>query len=295
VNLRVRVAEIDRTITRELGINWQALGSPGKFQFGLFTGLGASGALSAITPSTSSSLLATPFQLGAGYKSGPWDINSVIDALAEDQLVTILAEPNLTALSGQTASFLAGGEFPVPVAAQNGSTGVTISISFKQYGVSLSFVPTVLGPDLINLKVEPEVSSLSTQGAISVPTDGGTLTIPALTVRRAQTTVELGSGQSFAIAGLLEHTTSQQLQGLPGLGQIPVLGPLFRSTQFQRGETELVIIVTPYLVKPASSPALLAAPTDHFHPATDLDRLLLGHTLATPPGEHRLDAGFVVQ
>lgn len=295
VNLRVRVAEIDRQITRELGINWQAIGQQGNFRFGLFTGAAVSGAVSALAPISNSFLPVPPFSVGAGYQSGGWNVNAVIDALAQDQLVTILAEPNLTALSGQTASFLAGGEFPVPVPQSSNGGGTTITIEYKQYGVSLAFVPTVLGPNLINLKVAPEVSQLSTQGAISVPVGNGTLTVPALTVRRAQTTVELGSGQSFAIGGLLEHSTTQALQSLPGIGEIPVLGALFRSTAFQRGETELVIIVTPYLVKPAASPAMLAAPTDGFHPATDLDRFLFGHTLATGPGEHPVPAGFSVE
>src|SRR5262249_32876931 len=151
-----------------------------------------------------------PNQLGAGFTSGNklWDVNQVIDALAADQLITILAEPNLTAQSGETASFLAGGEFPIPVGG-NTNNGVTqITIVFKQFGVSLALVPTVLSPSRINLRIRPEVSQLSTEGAINLPIAGGSLTIPALTVRRAETTVELGSGQSFAIAGLLQRTST---------------------------------------------------------------------------------------
>lgn len=296
VNLRVRVAEIDRTITRELGINWQVLGNPGSFQFGLFTGGAVASAISALAPSGSpGGSFPAPFSVGAGIHTARWDVNSIIDALAQDELITILAEPNLTALSGETASFLAGGEFPVPVAAANGSNGTTISVAFKQYGVSLAFVPTVLDSDHINLKVRPEVSSLTSQGSVNVPTGGGTLTIPALTVRRAETTVELGSGQSFAISGLLEHGSNQAIQSLPGIGELPILGALFRSTQFQRNETELVIIITPYLVKAAASPAQLAAPTDGFHPATDLDRVLFGRTLGASPDGRRVNAGFIVE
>src|SRR5262249_34892599 len=154
----------------------------------------------------------------------------------------VLAEPNLTAISGETASFLAGGEFPVPVsqtAATSGTLLPTITIQFKPFGVSLDFVPTVLSSERISLKVRPEVSDLSDRGAI---TTGG-LTIPALSVRRAETTVELGSGESFAIAGLIQNNQNNDISKYPGLGDIPILGTLFRSTRFQRNETELVIIV----------------------------------------------------
>ena len=294
VNVRVRVAEISRQITRELGLNWQALGNGGSFLFGLHTGAAASGAISAVQTLASSGSFPAPFSVGAGFHSSKWDINGIIDALAGDQLITMLAEPNLTAQSGESASFLAGGEFPIPVAASNGANGSTISVEFKQFGVSLTFVPTVLGPDRINLKVRPEVSELSTAGAVSVPIAGGALTIPALTVRRAETTIELGSGQSFAIAGLLQKSSTQVAQTLPGIGEMPVLGALFRSDQFQRNESELVIIVTPYLVRPAASPKAFAAPTDDFRPATDLERLLHGRQIAGHPLPH-LDAGFMVE
>jgi pilus assembly protein CpaC len=235
-----------------------------------------------------------PDQIGAGFTSGRWDVNGIIDALATDQLVTILAEPNLTAQSGEPASFLAGGEFPIPVAGTTSNGGTSISIVFKQYGVSLEVVPTVLSPTRLNLRVRPEVSQLSTTGAVSVPIAGGTLTIPALVVRRAETTVELGSGQSFAIAGLLQKTTTDTSNTVPGIGELPVIGALFRSTNFQRGESELVIIVTPYLVKPAVTPAALQLPTDGYRPATDLDRILLGRQLARPGGAP-LDAGFILK
>ena len=155
-------------------------------------------------------------------------------------------------------------------------------------------MPTVLSPTRLNLRVRPEVSQLSTTGAVSVPIAGGTLTIPALTVRRAETTVELGSGQSFAIAGLLQKTTTDETSALPGIGELPVIGALFKSNNFQRGESELVIIVTPYLVKPAANPASLQLPTDGFKPATDLDRILLGRQIAQPGGAP-LDAGFILK
>ena len=301
VNVRVRIAEINRTITRQLGFNWQALGANGNnWRFGLLTGAATGGVISPLLPlglTPFQNAPAVPNQLGAGFQSGNghWDVNTVIDALAADQLITILAEPNLTAESGETASFLAGGEFPIPVSGTTSNGNTTITVEFKQFGVSLAVIPTVLSPSRLNLRVRPEVSELSNTGAVSVPIQGGTLTIPALTVRRAETTVELGSGQSFAIAGLLQRATTDVTTGLPGIGEVPVIGALFKSNNFQRGESELVIIVTPYLVKPAPSAQALRAPTDGFHPATDLDRVLLGHQLAPGPGATPLDAGFILK
>jgi pilus assembly protein CpaC len=301
VNVRVRIAEIDRNVTRQLGFNWQALGNSNSWRFGLRTGAAATAAI--ITPLlplglTPLSGAPSPNQLGAGFTSGngSWDVNGIVDALAADQLITILAEPNLTAQSGETASFLAGGEFPIPVAGNTSNGSTTVTVEFKQFGISLAVVPTVLSPTRINLRVRPEVSQLSNNGAVSVPISGGTLTIPALTVRRAETTVELGSGQSFAIAGLLERTSTDVTNALPGIGEIPVIGALFKSNDFQRGESELVIIVTPYLVRPAVSTAQLSAPTDGFRPATDLDRVLYGRQLAPQaPGAPPLNAGFILK
>ena len=291
VNVRVRVAEISRQITRELGFNWQALGRAGSFVLGLRTGSSATTVTNAITGGAISS------GYGAGVSTGKLDINSVIDALAADQLITILAEPNLTAQSGETASFLAGGEFPVPTGTSGSSN--TITVEFKQFGVSLSFVPTVLGPDRLNLRIRPEVSQLSTTGSVTLPLATGSVTIPALQVRRAETTVELGTGQSFAIAGLLQRNTTQSGSSILGLGDLPVIGPLFRSDSFQRNETELVIIVTPYLVQPISDPNRVAAPTDGFQPAVDLDRIIYRRQLARgapmPQLRSRPDAGFIVQ
>jgi pilus assembly protein CpaC len=305
VNVRVRIAEIDRTITRQLGFNWQALGNNG-FRFGLLTNAAAATTptllsvptvgfpASTFNPLQALGLTSAPSQIGAGFTSGNWDVNAIIDALATDQLVTILAEPNLTAQSGEPASFLAGGEFPIPVAGNTSNGTTTITVEFKQYGVSLEVVPTVLSPGRLNLRVRPEVSQLSTTGAVSVPIAGGTLTIPALTVRRAETTVELGSGQSFAIAGLLQKNTMDTTNTVPGIGELPVLGALFKSTNFQRGESELVIIVTPYLVKPVANPESFQLPTDGYRPATDLDHILLGRQIARPSGAP-LDAGFILK
>jgi pilus assembly protein CpaC len=297
VNLRVRVAEVSRQITRELGFNWQALASDGtNFLIGLRTG-NAGTVLNAITGGVASLTDQGVGRVGAQFRSSRFDINSVVDALATDQLITILAEPNLTAQSGEVASFLAGGEFPVPVAASNSNNSITIE--FKQFGVSLAFVPTVMGPDRLNLRVRPEVSELSDNGAISLPLSSGVVRIPALTVRRAETSVELGSGQSFAIAGLLQRSSTGNNTGLYGLGDVPVLGALFRSDRFRRSETELVIIITPYLVRPVSDPRALAAPTDNVRPASDLDRILYRRQLArggpAEPLRARFDAGFLVE
>jgi pilus assembly protein CpaC len=295
----VRVAEMDRKLTRNLGFNWKAIGQIGHLSLGFLS----SGALAAAAtgfpptlPTGSSTNL-----IGGGYKNGGIDINGVIDALAEDNLITVLAEPNLTTQSGEPASFLAGGEFPVPIAS-GGSNAP--GVEFKQFGVSLAFVPTVLSPGRISMRIRPEVSQRDDANGIEI---NGSL-VPSVTTRRAETTVELGSGQSFAIAGLLERRVVNSLSTLPWIGEIPVLGALFRSTQFQREETEVVIIVTPYIVQPVGNAAQLRLPTDGFQPATDLGRLLYGQHVRTPdasgPGAQgvgargagaTLDAGFILK
>ena len=264
VNLRVKVAEIDRQLLKSLGVNWTT--SPNsRFQF------------STNNPTTGGQIPTFAQNLiGFAFGSRTQPINVVLDALAQENLVTVLAEPNLTAVSGQTASFLAGGEFPVPVAGSTatGTGGVpTITIEFKKFGVSLDFTPTIIDANHVSLRVRPEVSQLSTTGQVSVPLSStATVNIPALTVRRAETTVELGSGESFAMAGLLENQGQTNISKLPWLGDIPVLGQLFRSQQFQRNETELVIIVTPYLVRPTST--RVAAPTDGLIPRHDAEQII---------------------
>jgi pilus assembly protein CpaC len=185
-----------------------------------------------------------------------------LDIAADDGLATILAEPNLTALSGETASFLAGGEFPIPVSQSLGA----VTIEYKQYGVGLAFTPIVLADGRISMRVRPEVSQLSDAGSVKL----NGFTVPALTTRRAETTVELGSGQSFMIAGLLQNTANNSVDKAPFLGDLPILGALFRSTHFQRQETELVVIVTPYLVRPVSGQ--LATPTDGLRVPGDATR-----------------------
>ncbi len=236
-----------------------------------------------------------PNQVSVSYGNS---FDSILDLLASDGLITMLAEPNLTARSGETASFLAGGEFPVPVAASANSN--TITVAFKQYGVSLTFVPTVLSSNRISMRVRPEVSELTNTGAVSVQISStASVTIPALTVRRAETTVELGSGQSFAIAGLLQNSVNSNAQGLPYLGELPILGPLFKSDLFQHNESELVIVVTPYLVRPVNLVSAVHVPTDGFLPANDFDRAFLLRQRArggVPPGEPGAlgDAGFLL-
>jgi pilus assembly protein CpaC len=266
INLRVRIAEVQRSVIKQIGVNWDALLSAGSFTFGLATGnpalgagLGGFGVRNAPTLGTGN-----VDSIVGGLHTDHWNINSVIDALENEGLVTVLAEPNLTAISGETASFLAGGEFPIPISQSNN----TVTVEFKKFGVSLAFTPTLLSNGQITLKVRPEVSQLSTQGEVRF----NGFSIPAITTRRAETTVELGSGQSFAIAGLLQNDINHDVRRLPGLGDLPILGALFRSDSFQRNESELVILVTPYIVRPTSETAM-STPADGLAMPSDVDRL----------------------
>ncbi len=274
VQLRVKVAEVARGVLNEFGINWQdVIANWGKFKFGMLGNRAPFTALPIATNDVSTIFQPTTTVLGQqvnastigfGYVNSKVNLNEAIDLLAQDNLVTILAEPNLVAVSGETASFLAGGEFPYPVPQQLGN----ITIEFKQYGVSLAFTPTVLDGGLITMRVRPEVSELDPSTGIAVSGQ----TVPGILTRRAETTIQLGSGESFAIAGLLKDTVKSQIAGLPGLADLPVLGALFRSNSFQRGESELVIIVTPYLVDPSSGKEMLA-PTDGLNYATFVEQI----------------------
>jgi pilus assembly protein CpaC len=269
VNIRVRVAEMSRTVTKEFGFNWENMFGLGKFALGMSTGhsvLQSAGVFN--TRSTVQGTNSSVNNLSGAYSGGGQDINVLLDALEAQNLVTVLAEPNLSALSGEPASFLAGGEFPIPVPQGNN----TISIDFKKFGVSLNFVATIASGNRINLHVQPEVSELSSSGSIQI---SGT-TVPALTTRRAETTIELSSGQSFAVAGLLQNNINQNINKFPWLGDVPVLGTLFRSTSFQRGETELVIIVTPYIVRPTATANRLLIPTDGYVTPSDERQILNG-------------------
>jgi pilus assembly protein CpaC len=284
ISLRVRIAEMSRSVSRELGVNWTAIQGIGKYAA---IGLATNNPLSATT--------ATPNALAASYIGGNTSISAVIDALAQNNLVHMLAEPNLTTTSGEPASFLVGGEFPIPISQQNNA----ITVVFKQYGVNLAFVPTVMSDGRINIHVRPEVSQLTSQGAVQLSSSNSSISVPALTVRRADTTVEVGSGDSFAIAGLLQDSVTQNVSALPFLGELPVLGALFRSDSFQRNETELVIIVTPFIVRPTRDPAALHRPDENYVPPTDLERILLlrqvGQTTPVQPMRIPGAAGFIVQ
>ncbi|MGF6726301.1 pilus assembly protein CpaC [Paraburkholderia sp. GAS41] len=269
VQLRVRITEVDRNVTQQLGINWQAMGSAvGNFYGGVFSGRPIYNLAQPIVNGTQTSYpvnLATnnAYSLFGAFKTNNVNIQALVDALNQEGLLTVLAEPNLVALSGQTASFLAGGEFPIPVSQTNGA----ISVEFKQFGVKLDFTPTVMNDHRISLKVRPEVSQIDT--SVSVTTGG--ITVPGLSVRRADTTVELGSGQSFAIGGLLQSNTTDIISQIPGVGSIPILGKLFSSSNYQNNKTELVIMVTPYLVEPTDSSKLRTPLESLMSPSSDIE------------------------
>jgi pilus assembly protein CpaC len=272
VMLEVRFVEASRSAGRDLGVNWQSvqqnLIAGGQ---GVGVGVGAAGLVSG----------AAPFGAVVGKLLGNGvQADALLQALETRGVVRRLAEPNLTTLSGDTASFLAGGEFPIPVASNLGA----VTVEFKKYGVGLAFTPTVLADGVINLKIEPEVSQIDPTTTITV----GTITIPALIVRRANTTVELRDGQSFAIAGLLQSINTTDQKQLPWLADVPVLGALARSASYQKKETDLVIIVTPRIVRPARPGDNLRTPLDTTKPANDAEFFLLGQSEITVPMERRL-------
>ena len=276
VMLAVRFAEVARTVVKELGLNTNINSSKIAISSGdaLISGLFA----------------ATSFVTGT---LGPFGaVSFLFDALEERGLVKTLAEPNLIALSGDTASFLAGGEFPVPISRDTDDGGSTITVEFKEFGVALAFTPTVLENGLINIVASPEVSKIDR--ANSVTANG--FQIPGLTTRRAKTTVELRDGQSFAIAGLIQSDFQDTVREVPMLGKVPILSALLRSSDFQRNETELVIIVTPHLVKPAE-PGTLKTPVDNFVLPSDEDRYLHGRVEAktAAPATDKGTAALTVQ
>lgn len=260
VMLQVRIAEVSRGVTKNIGVNLLTNDSTGGFQFGIGQGTGIDVETGAVTIGDIGTVLQ-----GRGNLLG-LDIIGALDLAETNGLSSTLAEPNLVALSGETASFLAGGEFPIPTA--QGINGT--SVEFKPYGVSLAFTPTVLEGGRISMRVRPEVSEISSANAVTL----NGYEVPSLTTRRAETTVELGSGQSFMIAGLLSNTGNNSVDKAPFLGSLPILGALFRSNNFRRNQTELVIVVTPYLVRPVNA-GNIALPTDGFRTANDVDRILL--------------------
>ncbi len=310
VNLQVRIAEVNRSLVKEISGNLLTRDKDGNLGNGflghVFRGRDV-GAIdweknpTAVFPPRT---VPTPYDPATGLPDAPVygrtgytfnntpgintlgaagrlfgiDVMAALDLGERSGMVATLAQPNLTAISGETADFLAGGEFPIPVPGQQGQ----VTIEYRKYGVSLAYTPTVLSNGRISLRVRPEVSELTTDGAIRLQG----YEIPGLTIRRAETTVELGSGESFMIAGLMNNRSTSQIDKIPGIGDVPILGTLFKSDNFRRGETELVIVVTPFLVKPVSASDIVL-PTDAFQNANDLSRILLGHTSAGVTGGDR--------
>ena len=302
VLLQVRVVQMTRSISDNLGINWSALGGVGRI--GL-AGVGAGssgGSVSALSPALESAAAAAtlapalvPALAGAAASLNGFNLSAAVSALAQDNLVRILAEPNLTVISGKTANFLVGGEVPVPVPGQNGQ----VTIEFKKFGVSLSFNPVVYSSRQISIEVHPEVSQPDYQNAVAISAANQTLQVPSFSETSAETSVVLGSGQSFAIGGLLQDTINDDGSGVPGIGTIPILGALFHGDNFQRQQTELVIIVTPYIVRPVNSIHQLQTPDENYTPPTDVQRLLFMRQVGTPRHWQRVNvpghAGFMVQ
>ncbi len=283
VMLEVKVAEMQRSLVKSLSVRFNALdfGSSSRW-----TGGGANNGLTpggVILPATT--LLGTGRGLFAQFLSDEFLFNVALEASKDNGSAKVLAEPTLTTLTGQQAEFISGGEFPVPVSDDDG-----ITIEYKEFGVGVKFLPVVLDSGRINLNLNVSVSELSNTNALvldpgveSVLGDGVTQVIPSLTKRSAESTVELGNGQTIAIAGLISENTRDFVSRFPGLGDVPVIGNLFRSQQFINGETELVILVTPHLAKPVDARAV-RLPTEKFVEPSDLDFYLLGKTKGLQPG-----------
>ena len=291
VHLKVTVAEVQRNIAKQLGIEMSANLGVGHF--------------STCTASGTCSTTGNPFgvngttlgnnALTLGYSDGVNSLSATLRALEQTGMIRTLAEPTLTAISGETASFLAGGEFPVPTGRD---TSGNITIQFKPFGVALTFTPVVLAEGRISLRVKTEVSELTSDGSLTA----NGLTIPGLKVRRAASTLELPSGGAMVLGGMLQDSVRQSIGKFPGLGDLPILGPLFRSRDFQRNETELVIIITPYLVKPVA-PSALARPDAGFSTASDAQANFLGDInrvygaegAKAPDGTYQGNYGFIIQ
>jgi pilus assembly protein CpaC len=301
VNLKVRFAEVSRTLAKEINGNLLTRDTTGGFQFGISRGRNF-GSITDFTSNLPQLDASSLFGLPAGSVSLPFnpatgqfvtasgtafnynktnsglntiqaagrlfglDIATAFDVSERVGLVSTLASPNLTTISGETATFLAGGEFPIPMSSGLGE----VSVQYKNFGVSLSYTPTVLSNGRISIRVAPEVSEISSNGAVIL----NGFSIPAVSTRRAETTVELGSGESFMIAGLMQNSYNSAIDKTPGLADVPILGTLFKSDGYRRNETELMIVVTPYLVKPVSDSEIVL-PTDGFKAANDAERFLL--------------------
>ena len=279
VNLQVKIVEVSRSFVKNVGVNLGSFDSTSGFKFGI--GQGGRGFVPQYTPggglwggmtqgSEGTTVVtngAAGTTLGLAGRLFGLDLVGALDLGETIGQVSTLANPNLTALSGETATFLVGGEIPIPLSQGLGA----VSVEYKQYGVSIAYTPTVLSNGQISLRVRPEVSQLTSEGAVQI---GGT-TIPALTTRRAETTLVLGSGQSMMIGGLLSNTHNNSIDKAPGLGDLPILGALFRSNSWKRNESELMIVITPYLVKPVDANQIVL-PTDGYKGPTDLGRVFMG-------------------
>ena len=282
VMLKVRIVEVQRSVLKQFGVDLQALFSVGKFAFNLASLTQVGGAIDAITPDTG---------YKGVYNDGSTTIAGVIRAMEQDGVLKTLAEPNLTAVSGQSAKFHAGGEIPYRTC-DNSTVITNCTITFRDFGVSLGFTPVVLSEGRINLKVSTEVSE------IAALTIGG---FPTLDTRSAETVIELPSGGSMMLAGLIKDTTRQLVDGTPGLKKLPVLGALFRSRDYTSNQTELVVIVTPYLVGSVAEEQL-ATPADRLNTPTDRQTILLGRLNKVygtagqhPDGVYHGNVGFIVE
>lgn len=306
VQLRVVVAEVERSMLKQFGVNIGAMINTGNFTTTVLSGnslpLTAAAGLGGLpVPGVSEGALSLfngprdgVFRnsgVDGSWNSGGNQISKAIRALERNGLVRTLAEPNLTAISGETAKFLAGGEFPIPIVDGDGA----LAVRFKEFGVGLAFTPIVMSEGRISLKIETEVSELTNSGAVTL----SNISIPALKKRQAKSTVELPSGGSIALAGLMSSDTRQNVDGFPGLKNLPVLGTLFRSRDFIKKETELVVIVTPYLVRPVARKKLIR-PSDGLAPATDMKANFLGHLnriygKSSMASGSTKDIGFIVE
>ena len=288
VMLKVRVVEVQRNVAKQLGINLTAAFSVASLPI----------KLSSINPFTTNAagLLSPEAGYGVFDHAGGTQIDAILRAMEDNGMVRMLAEPTLTAISGESAKFLAGGEFPVPTAVSDSNGGSSVTVTYKPFGVGLGFSPIVMSEGRIVLKVSTEVSELSNEGSVA----SASIRLPGLQVRRVETTVELPSGGSMAMAGLIKEQTKQSLAGVPGMKNLPVLGALFRSRDYIKNETELVVIVTPYIVNSVNEKQL-ATPIDRLNIPSDSQTILFGKlnkvygTGQKPDGVYHGNVGFIVK
>ena len=295
ITLRVRIAEVKKSVSQQFGINWQSSGNGNGSEtarYGLFGNKGISTLETTLSDGTT-----LPADTVGNYPKPGTDVYSIIagignrrnfldatiQALQSEGSLTLLAEPNLTTVSGETASFLAGGEFPYVVSTGTGAAA-TQTVEFKQFGVALNFTPVLLSNNRIRLRVNPVVSELADS-----PVTSNGINVPSLTTRKVETTVELGDGESFSVAGLFQNSMADSVAKFPWLGDLPVLGPLFRSKTFKNNDSELLVIVTPFIVEPVSNPSLLKTPLDNVKIPTDKDRIIYGQSLGTSIAPHNID------